>query len=133
MKRQTVDAFVYETEFDNLTDDVWYLRARSEYAGGETEYCNTISFTYKHTSGIDLTRGDGKCQVISGNGAALVVGRQAQHIGIDVVNLSGQTVAQFVQENVAQGDRIALDMLPRGVYALIVTIDGQREVLKLVK
>lgn len=133
VKRQSVDAFVYETEFDNLTDGVWYLRARSEYAGGETEYCNTISFTYKHTSGIDLTRGDGKCQVISGSGAALVVGRQAQHIGIDVVNLSGQTVAQFVQENVAQGDRIALDMLPRGVYLLDVRIDGQREVLKLVK
>ncbi len=133
VKRQTVDAFVYETEFEGLADGVWYLRARSEYAGGETEYCNTISFTYKHTSGIDLTRREGRCQVVSGNGAALVVGRQAQRIAIDVANLSGQIVAQFERENVAEGDRIALDLLPRGVYALIVTIDGQREILKLIK
>ena len=133
VKRQTVDAFVYETEFEGLADGVWYLRARSEYAGGETEYCNTISFTYKNTSGIDLTRREGKCQVVSGNGAALVVGRQAQRIAIDVANLSGQIVAQFERENVAEGDRIALDLLPRGVYALIVTIDGQREILKLIR
>ena len=38
VKRQTVNAFTYETEFDNLTDGTWYLRARSEYIGGETEY-----------------------------------------------------------------------------------------------
>lgn len=133
VKRQTVDAFVYETEFEGLADGVWYLRARSEYAGGETEYCNTISFTYKSTSGIDLTPGEGKCQVISGNSAALVAGRQAQHLTVDVTNLSGQIVAQLEREHVAAGDRIELNMLPRGVYALIVTVDGQREVLKLIR
>ena len=134
VKRQTVDAFVYETEFDNLTDGTWYLRARSEYAGGATEYCDTISFTFKSTSGIDLTKNDGNCYVISGENAALVMGCNAQHLTVDVANLSGQIVARFADlTNVTAGERIELNGLPRGVYAIVVHIDGKREILRLIR
>ena len=133
VKRQTVNAFTYETEFDNLTDGTWYLRARSEYVGGETEYCDTISFTFKNSSGMETLEKRGKCYVIQGENPALVVGNDARHITVDVANLSGQIIGRFADmENPAAGDRIELSGLVRGVYAVIVHIDGKREILKLI-
>lgn len=133
VKRQTVNAFTYETEFDNLTDGTWYLRARSEYVGGETEYCDTISFTFKNSSGMKTLEKRGKCYVIQGENPALVVGNGARHITVDVANLSGQIIGRFADmENPAAGDRIELSGLVRGVYVVIVHIDGKKEILKLI-
>lgn len=134
VKRSTVDAFVYETSFDNLADGVWYLRARSEYAGGNTEYSDTISFTYKNTgAGIDLVKDDGRCHLLSGENASLVVGRDARELTVDVADLSGQIVDRLERQAATAGERIALNHLPHGVYILVVHIDGKREILKLIR
>ncbi len=148
-KIKLVDSYVYETVYDELSSGTYYLRARAEYlqknesgsiVSSYTNWSDTIKIDYKFSTGIENIQKEGNNFYILSSrlGCKQLILNIADHskVLIWMNSISGAQQACLWNNEMSAGQHILdlpIDHLSSGVYLIIVEVDGNRKILKMLK
>lgn len=145
---KSTDNFVFNTTYEGLADDTYYLRVRGEYfarseSGAKltmyTDWSPVIMFTYQNPTSIADVDGDvdnAYIQSADGNHTLVVNAKNEGVMNAVLISPTG-ALYQFVYTGeITAGEHtinIPASSLPKGVYLVKVELNGKQQVLRFIK
>lgn len=135
-KVKSVDAFVYEAVFDNLTDGTYYVRVKALNSTGFTDPSQSVMVNLKNISAVPDVNENAFCYNyydITGTCRLVVNNDEASSLTIEVYSISGMMLNRMKYSILPGKNTLTPDLSEygRGLYLMKVKTGNKEQTLKV--